>query len=660
MPQATSLFSSLTLESDQFHVALRKAGKAAVDEVGKIQGQLSGLRNGLQAVAGALALDAFAGAAKRALDFSDAIADLADRTGASTKMIQELRYAAQLSGSSIQSADAAVDRFAKNLGAAQNGNKAMAKTFAELGVTSRDVDGALRETMDGIARLGTTAERNSKTIQIFGKSAGDLTVVMSGGTEGFDKLAQAARELGVVIDERVIRQSGEANDKLDQMKMILDAQFAAAIVENAQAIVNLANGLIEVGRFAGNAIKGIRDFANEVRLARAASEGWTFGIPNVGDSGRRGRAAYFGMSVGDTPLDQDNMDIAYRRQQARAAATAARNVARGRNRGPLSLTPAAAMDAVRREQQLLAEAIARSRSRGAPPPPAGDLPALTTGGGSGGGRKSGGRAGASGGSSRSGAGDFARELQAVLDRADPAAAEFKRFAADVATLDEALRKGAIGADQHAAAINALREGLTGIDKEARGYVDEILQSADRIETRIADQSKSVYDTVLDYSDGVFREWDRIGQANRDLEQSFEQSMRGIESSVQRLGSALQGGSFLDILGSLLELGLDLGGAGVFGKSAAARINGARALGGPVMAGGRYLVGERGPELVDFGRSGTVIPNDQLGGRGGVVQLVVDEGALFRPTIRQVSGEVTVEVVSGAEAQRARVARMTKR
>lgn len=43
-----------------------------------------------------------------------------------------------------------------------------------------------------------------------------------------------------------------------------------------------------------------------------------------------------------------------------------------------------------------------------------------------------------------------------------------------------------------------------------------------------------------------------------------------------------------------------------------RLGGARANGGPVTAGTPYLVGEKGPEIVVPGRSGTVIPNNRIG------------------------------------------------
>ncbi len=41
--------------------------------------------------------------------------------------------------------------------------------------------------------------------------------------------------------------------------------------------------------------------------------------------------------------------------------------------------------------------------------------------------------------------------------------------------------------------------------------------------------------------------------------------------------------------------------------------GAHAMGGPVSSGMAYLVGEEGPELFVPGSSGTIVPNDQLGG-----------------------------------------------
>jgi phage-related minor tail protein len=52
--------------------------------------------------------------------------------------------------------------------------------------------------------------------------------------------------------------------------------------------------------------------------------------------------------------------------------------------------------------------------------------------------------------------------------------------------------------------------------------------------------------------------------------------------------------------------------------------GKRANGGSVNSGSPYIVGERGPELFVPGRSGTIVPNDKMG--GGTTNVVVNVDA----------------------------------
>lgn len=66
-------------------------------------------------------------------------------------------------------------------------------------------------------------------------------------------------------------------------------------------------------------------------------------------------------------------------------------------------------------------------------------------------------------------------------------------------------------------------------------------------------------------------------------------------------------------------------------------SGYMASGGSVHAGKSYVVGEKGPELLVPGVSGTVIPNSELGGGGG--------GQVFNVDMRGAS----VEAVQRLEA-----------
>jgi len=65
-------------------------------------------------------------------------------------------------------------------------------------------------------------------------------------------------------------------------------------------------------------------------------------------------------------------------------------------------------------------------------------------------------------------------------------------------------------------------------------------------------------------------------------------------------------------------GVDLGfGVGI--------VAGRRENGGPVAGGSTYLVGERGPELFTPGSSGSITPNNAMGGGGNTITVNVNGG-----------------------------------
>ncbi len=62
------------------------------------------------------------------------------------------------------------------------------------------------------------------------------------------------------------------------------------------------------------------------------------------------------------------------------------------------------------------------------------------------------------------------------------------------------------------------------------------------------------------------------------------------------------------------------------------ISGSKAAGGPVSGGESYLVGERGPEIFSPSQSGTIIPNDRIGGQP--VRIVVNNFTDAQPQVTE--------------------------
>ena len=126
----------------------------------------------------------------------------------------------------------------------------------------------------------------------------------------------------------------------------------------------------------------------------------------------------------------------------------------------------------------------------------------------------------------------------------------------------------------------------------------------------------------------------LAEATKGIKSNFEMIGESIASGVSdNLTAAIQGTKTLgeaaksilnDLSSTLIKLGVNtiLGGIapGIFGGLPSLL---PRANGGPVKKGGNFLVGEKGPELFVPKSSGTIIPNNKLGGGSTNISVNVD-------------------------------------
>lgn len=112
-----------------------------------------------------------------------------------------------------------------------------------------------------------------------------------------------------------------------------------------------------------------------------------------------------------------------------------------------------------------------------------------------------------------------------------------------------------------------------------------------------------------------------GTINDSVVRGLQGMMRGFGSLKDIALNALYaiGDAIIENLFKNLNGG---GGQGGIGGAIASAIGGLfggkRAMGGPVVPGKYYMVGERGPELAAFGAAGRIIPNSALGGASGPI------------------------------------------
>jgi len=205
-------------------------------------------------------------------------------------------------------------------------------------------------------------------------------------------------------------------------------------------------------------------------------------------------------------------------------------------------------------------------------------------------------------------------------------------------------------------LNTLKTGLNTKVAEAGGAITEGASTRNRLQIK-SDELRGELNKLQDPVNQLVTAADAIGTA---FSTSFKGIIDGSMTAREALGSFFQSvaDAFLDmaaqiiakwiqmtILNSILSIfpgggslgnnfngassSLGAGATGSFGLgsqfSVGSVFGGGKATGGSVMAGTTYMVGEKGPELFMPGRSGTVIPNDALGG-GGSTSVVVNVDA----------------------------------
>jgi|13_taG_2_1085334.scaffolds.fasta_scaffold20419_2 hypothetical protein len=228
---------------------------------------------GLAATASATALAVLVDKSFQAVD---AIGKTSTQTGIATDTLQAFHLAARESGTTIEGANTALIKFARSVGDAQRGVKTQSDIFKDLGVELRNADGSMKSfddilqaTAKGVTQLGDQTARATALANLFGRQGVVLTGAINDLSEsGLKNFITRAKELGIVLSEKVIRRTEEFNDAVGVIKMQLGSfvnnittsflpvfeEMQKFIAEKIQKIVDEAGGMDKLGAKIAKAI----------------------------------------------------------------------------------------------------------------------------------------------------------------------------------------------------------------------------------------------------------------------------------------------------------------------------------------------------------------------------------------------------------------------
>ena len=223
--------------------------------LGALKKSLFNVKALIGAAFGALAVRALSRFVTKAGDAADSIAKTSRAIGITSDKLQELRFAADISGISMTTLDSAMLGFSKRVGEARAGTGTL---FTILNKTDEALlanvqsAGSVDEAFDLITQaanaMGNEMDKSALLSAAFGRTAG---TAFKNLVPDIERLSARARELGLVIDASLLLKAEDTKDKLTELGAVLNVKFMNFVLQNARVIDQLADALMNAATAAG-------------------------------------------------------------------------------------------------------------------------------------------------------------------------------------------------------------------------------------------------------------------------------------------------------------------------------------------------------------------------------------------------------------------------
>ncbi len=222
-------------------------------------------------------------AVKKVSQLGDQMDKMSKRTGIGTEELSRFAFAAELSGTSIESLEKAVKRMAAVILDGEQGLKTATDSFDALGIKMEDVSNKTPEQqlnvfLEALAQVENASTRAALAQEIFGRAGTQLLPMLSDGVKGLKAMKAEADKLGIVITKEQAEEAARFVDEVTRFKkaftgLLLTAVKFGSINELLAKMTNAVVRFRESAKFK-QITKDVQDFARQtinrlVRIIRA-------------------------------------------------------------------------------------------------------------------------------------------------------------------------------------------------------------------------------------------------------------------------------------------------------------------------------------------------------------------------------------------------------
>jgi len=180
------------------------------------------------------------------IDVADQLNKTAQKTGIAVESLSALKHAAELADLPFEALTVGVGRLSKQMAEVQRGGDVAERVFNTMGIAALDSTGKLRP-IESV--LGDVAERfknmqdgagkSALALQIFGKAGLEMIPFLNQGRAGLAAMTEEARKLGIVINTETAQRAERFNDNLQNLQAAVrgvGVQLASALLPQLEKL----------------------------------------------------------------------------------------------------------------------------------------------------------------------------------------------------------------------------------------------------------------------------------------------------------------------------------------------------------------------------------------------------------------------------------------
>ncbi|MBS6845953.1 MAG: hypothetical protein KH299_07745 [Firmicutes bacterium] len=262
--EAVGLGDAIGGAADKLGIQLPEGASKALNSLNGISAGTAAVAGGFAAVAAAIVKTekALIDMTKEAAEGAKEIETFASITGQSEQQVQQMQYASEKLGVSYDRVRDSLKEITNKMQEAENGSADTAAAFDKLKVSLRGQNGELRDAqdvfldvIDALGNVENQSERDAIAMDLMSESAQELNPMIEAGRETIQQYAQAASDMGLVLEEDELKALTEVQSAfydLEQQQKATKNQLAA---EFAPYLTSFYSDMSEATRTFGQTLE---------------------------------------------------------------------------------------------------------------------------------------------------------------------------------------------------------------------------------------------------------------------------------------------------------------------------------------------------------------------------------------------------------------------